>query len=103
MFPRISRARSRIGPGYLATVSKYRGFRGSLFSIHPLSGCERLPRNIARVFQRLVINPASSRPDRAASSAQRVDIAPTIRCEKDRLSLVRAFESPEAGRQLSLG
>ena len=25
-------------------TEKYRGFRGSLFSIHPLSGCERLPR-----------------------------------------------------------
>src|SRR5208337_1702406 len=24
-------------------TEKYRGFRGSLFSIHPLSGCERLP------------------------------------------------------------
>ena len=23
-------------------TEKYRGFRGSLFSIHPLSGCERL-------------------------------------------------------------
>ena len=29
-------------PGNVAIVSKYRGFRGSLFSIHPLSGCERL-------------------------------------------------------------
>jgi hypothetical protein len=25
-------------------TEKYRGFRGSLFSIHPLSGCERLLR-----------------------------------------------------------
>ena len=28
-------------------TEKYRGFRGSLFSIHPLSGCERLlPREV---------------------------------------------------------
>ena len=33
-------------------TEKYRGFRGSLFSIHPLSGCERLPasfRDVARL------------------------------------------------------
>src|SRR5271166_6158362 len=29
-------------------TEKYRGFRGSLFSIHPLSGCERLRRRIDR-------------------------------------------------------
>ena len=29
-------------------TEKYRGFRGSLFSIHPLSGCERLPQRIKR-------------------------------------------------------
>ena len=27
-------------------TEKYRGFRGSLFSIHPLSGCERLHDNV---------------------------------------------------------
>ena len=29
-------------------TEKYRGFRGSLFSIHPLSGCERLQKQSAR-------------------------------------------------------
>ena len=30
-------------------TEKYRGFRGSLFSIHPLSGCERLPSDGRRI------------------------------------------------------
>src|SRR5208337_3617421 len=34
-------------------TEKYRGFRGSLFSIHPLSGCERLPRERAGALIRI--------------------------------------------------
>src|SRR5271157_3834086 len=30
-------------------TEKYRGFRGSLFSIHPLSGCERLRLSVLEV------------------------------------------------------
>ena len=37
-------------------TEKYRGFRGSLFSIHPLSGCERLLMNhIQMMPQRLLV------------------------------------------------
>ena len=39
-------------------TEKYCGFRGSLFSIHPLSGCERLPANSQVIFgQPLHIGP----------------------------------------------
>ena len=38
-------------------TEKYCGFRGSLFSVHPLSGCERLPK--ASVYRYLSETPSA--------------------------------------------